>query len=434
MNAKKQWYFIATILIAIFQLAFHPFGLYAQTTQQKLSWYDMGVLREASFIDSTDYPIFTHYLDEFGKDPAEYVIKKCTEHQIVILGEMHHQKETLLFFNKIIPEVYHRANVRYVVLEVPLVTHNGNLEKLVTGKTFDQDLAWEIIRSEGFSDWGDKEYWEILKTVWSLNQSLPEGSEPMRIIGVEIHFDFKLNRLWEKNKLEEGELIAAAESQIPLLLKRDELMAAAIDQYVINKKGKGIVLIGANHSFTHYAQPRLKDRDKYDTDPWAGKDKDYIKYWPRMANILYQQHGEKIFQIIVHSSHFTPNMGIRNYDYKGNEPVIIDLIEKIMSERANKPVGFDVVDSPFGLLRDSQSYYFHFQPSVKMSDISRGYIFLKPLQDISFSTWLDGFISEELYENSMPYRQYYNKLYSTKWKNAEEIDNWYKKSWEEFNK
>jgi hypothetical protein len=421
-------------LIAAFQLTFYSRDLCAQEKQQLLSWYDMGIVMEADRIDSTDYPIFTQYLDESGKEPTEYVVQKCKEHQLVILGETHHRKEYLNFFKKVLPEVYHRANVRYVVLEVALATHNAKLEKLVIGKSYDQDLAWEIIRTEGKEHvWGDKEYWEILESVWSLNQSLPEGSEPMRIIGIEIDFNFKLEGIWRRNKLEDKELIAQAESQQPLLLKRDELMAAAINQYVINKKAKGIVLIGGDHSFTHYSQPIPNMYDKHYAFPRANEDDDYFKLWPRMAHMLYQQHGDKIFQIVFHKLHRAPNTVFRNYDYKGKEPVIGKLIEKIMAERNDKPVGFDVFDSPFGLLRDSRSYYFHFQPSVQMSDICRGYIYLKPWNDILFSTWLDGYISDELYDNNRIYRLYYDKLWKREWQNAKEIDNWYKKSWEKYN-
>lgn len=433
MNSAINRSCLLVCLFAIVIITAYQHGIYAQRNQELLSWYDMGILMEASFIDSTDYPIFLDYLDESGEDPEDYIVKKCKEHQIVILGEMHHQRETQLFFHDIIPRLYHEADIRYVILEVPLVTHNDKLERLVTGKIFDQDLAMEIIRGEGFSDWGDKEYWEILKTVWNLNQRLPEDRDPMRLIGVEIHFDFKLNKLWEGNKLDDEKLIDQAESQRPLLYKRDELMAAAIEQYVLDNKGKGIVLVGANHSFTHYAQPRFIT-EKLPV-PKTGNNKkpsDYMYLWPRMANILYQKHGDKIFQILIHSS--LRKAGIRNkYNGTRHEPVLTEVIEGIMSYRNNKPIGFDVFDSPFGLLRDSHVNYFHYQSSVKMSDISRGYIFLEPLENISFSTWLDGFISEELYISSIPYREYYDKLYYTTWENVQEIDEWYRKSWEEFN-
>lgn len=432
---KKRWlYILSWFIVIILHLCIQPRILLAQEKRQLLSRYDLGLLVEASKIDTSDYSIFRQYLDKAGQDPTNYVVEKCKKHQIVILGEMHHQKEILDFFKKIIPEIYHKANVRYVILEVPLFTHNDKLETLVTGNSYDEKLAWEIIRSEGFSDWGDKEYWEILETVWSLNKNLPMGSEPMRIVGLEIPYDFKLFKLWARNKLDDKALITKAESQHPLLLKRDELMAAALDQYVINKKAKGIVLIGKNHAFTHYIQPTPNTWDRHYAMPCGNQDDEFIKFWPRMGNILYQQHGDKIFNIQFHYPSFNPNHTIRSYDYKSGDPVITNVIEEIMCSRGNSPVGFDVFDSPFGLLRDSQSEEYHFQPSAKFSDICRGYIFLRPWKDMTFSTWLEGFISEELFNNNKTYRLYYEKLYDQVWQDAAEIDNWYKQGWQEYNK
>ncbi|MBN2286134.1 MAG: hypothetical protein JXI43_06780 [Tissierellales bacterium] len=428
MGIVKNYLSFNLYLVIIFS-PIQSMYLFAQVNQQRHCWYDLSLTVEASQLDTADYLIFQKYLDESSQEPSQYVVEKCKKHQIVILGEIHHQKEYLDFFKRTISDIYHKANVRYVVLEVPLVTHNGKLEKLVTGKNYDRELAWEIIRSEGFSDWGDKDYWEILETVWSLNQTLPQGNEPMRIIGVEINYDFKLFNLWAKNKLDDEELIALAESQHPLLLKRDELMAAAIDQYVINKKEKGIVLIGAAHSYTHYVQLTPNAWNRHYAMPCGNKDDDLLKFWPRMGNILYQQHGDSIFQILFHYPSFPPNKFFISDDYDGEEPCITQLIENIMAGRVDLPVGFDVINSPFGLLRDSQSYEFHFQPSVKFSDICRGYIYLKPWKDMTFSSWLDGFISEELYNHSRTYRLYYDRLYREQWKDAKEIDSWYKEQW-----
>ncbi|MBN1969695.1 MAG: hypothetical protein JW870_10035, partial [Candidatus Delongbacteria bacterium] len=80
-----------------------------------------------------------------------------------------------------------------------------------------------------------------------------------------------------------------------------------------------------------------------------------------------------------------------------------------------------------------QSYEFHFQPSIKFSDVCRGYIYLKPWEDMTFSSWLDGFISEELYNHNRTYRLYYDRLYKEQWKDAKEIDTWYKEQWLKYN-
>jgi hypothetical protein len=47
---------------------------------------------------------------------------------------------------------------------------------------------------------------------------------------------------------------------------------------------------------------------------------------------------------------------------------------------------------------------------------------------------MEGYISQDLYDNNKIYRMYYDRLYGREWKNAQEIDNWYKEGWRKFNK
>ena len=59
------------------------------------------------------------------------------------------------------------------------------MDDLVTGKEYNDALQLEIARSQGWKAWGEKEYWDVLKTVWKLNQSLPVNSRKMRVIGLD---------------------------------------------------------------------------------------------------------------------------------------------------------------------------------------------------------------------------------------------------------
>jgi len=141
-----------------------------------------------------------------------------------------------------------------------------------------------------------------------------------------------------------------------------------------------------------------------------------------MANLLYQEYNDRIFQIDFHRRHDSPKLIFT--DYTGKEPVIIELIEDIMADMGNKPIGFDVFNSPFANIRDSRSYYFHFQPSVKMSDLYRGYIFLVPFKNISLCQWLDNYISGEMLEKN---RLYYETRFKKKFRNAKEINDFFKR-------
>jgi hypothetical protein len=94
-------------------------------------------------------------------------------------------------------------------------------------------------------------------------------------------------------------------------------------------------------------------------------------------------------------------------NYQGPEPLIGKFIESIMRLRGNVPVGFMPDVSPFAMLRDRASYYYYSQPRVAFGDIASGYIFLKPQKETTECTWLDGYISKEMFMKNKPFYEAY---------------------------
>jgi hypothetical protein len=364
---------------------------------------------EASDVKEADYPRFTRWLDRSAQSPVSYIVKKCREHQTVIIGEQHNQKEYCELFIQTIPEVYHRAGVRVVALEVCNSEDNGKLARLIGGDAYDKNLAAEIARSHNWGLWGYKEYWDIFEAVWTLNRSLPPGAEPMRVVGIDKEMDYQLDAMWRDKSLKDPALIKKAEGQ-PDIYKRDDWLVANTEKEILDKGAKGIMLVGFHHSFTHYAQPVLSRTDRT-----------LEREWPRMANILYQKYGDKVFQIAVHGPHSSP--ALIDSSYKGEEPVFANLMEAIQAAHGNKPVGFDVVGSPFADIRDARSYYFHWQPKVRFADICTGFIFLKPYKGLAPCTWMDDYVTDEMFEKS---KAFYEHSYSKKFLNSKEVNEFFK--------
>ena len=249
---------------------------------------DSSKLFEISSIDSTKRKVFTDWLNVNGKTPLDYILKKVSEHQVVILGEMHDISNHLVFLNKIIPVLYNNG-VRVIAMEVCLSEDDELLEKLVNGEKYDKDLALEIARHQPWLIWGSKDYWDVLESVWKLNQSLKPNQEKMKIVGLESNNNiasFVLTFSGEDGKpspfYEKFRLFRALKA-IPGFLYRDELMAKQIEEKIINKNKKGIVLVGAAHSFPNFKQDQF------------GKG--------RMGYILNKKFGDKIFQIYLHENY-----------------------------------------------------------------------------------------------------------------------------------
>ncbi len=343
---------------------------------------DSSSLVEVSSLEQSDHDTFAKWLDKNGKDPVDYVVEVAKKHQITIFGEVHHIQDNLLFLNRIIPELYHRAGVTCIAMETCVVEDQAKLDKLVTSDRFDSELALQIARDEGWKAWGDKEYWDVFKTVWQLNKSLPEGKEKMRVIGIDFKWDgpsFGMTGTsqecaggppWEKLRL------LRLLDDFPLLIKRDEVMARNVEKEIIQKGKRGIVWVGLNHDYINYRQARIIDEKVFSE-------------WSRMGFMLHQKYGDQVFHIRLHTSY--------------NSPMIAKLIERATAERENTPVGFDVAGSPFALLRNSNSGYFRFRPGVCFSDVASGYVYLKPENKLKRCEWLSGYISRDMFIRNKPF-------------------------------
>lgn len=122
-------------------------------------------LTEVSSISEEEQSKFVEWLNQNGKDPVEYAVETASKHQVTIFGEIHTIKDLLLFLNKIIPELYHKAGVTCLAMETCTAEDNKRINRLITAPEFDHNLALQIARSSPWKIWGYKEYWDVFETV-----------------------------------------------------------------------------------------------------------------------------------------------------------------------------------------------------------------------------------------------------------------------------
>lgn len=354
---------------------------------------DSSKLFEISSIDSIKEKVFANWLNTNGLPPLEYILRKVSEHQVVLLGEMHDMSNNLVFLNKIIPDLYN-SGVRVIALEVCLSGDDELLEKLVTGEKYDKDLVLDIARHMPWLMWGQKDYWDVLESVWKLNKSLKPNQEKLKIIGLDSNYDIpsvvmvltgedaKPSPFYEKFRL------FRALKTIPSFLYRDELMAKQIEETIIKKNKKGIVLVGADHSYPNFKQDQ------------TGKG--------RMGYILNKKHGDKVFQVHLHS-----------YGYS---KLIAEHLENTISKSNFKQVGFDVVTSPFEKLRDSSDTYFKDRPLVDFGDLAFGYLYLCPVDSLKNCKFIPNFVTQETFIKEKPF---FEAVVGKNLKNANDVNEYY---------
>ena len=361
---------------------------------------DVSEIKDSSLIN---------WLNKYGEQPADYLIKAAANHQITLLGEIHENRDNLDFLNQMIGPLYYKSNIRVIAMEVIPALMNKKAEQLVNGKTYDSVLAMEIARGQCWKIWGWKEYWDILKTVWKLNHSLPEGAEKMRVVGLDGDWEMAdiflsgvandsrgKSPFWEKLRI-----LSSLKNMVNAGL-RDNIMARNIEKEIIDKNQKAVVLIGFNHTLINYTNAIVKD-------------KKIVALNPRFAVLLSQKYKDKFFQIELYQ-----NLDL-NEDNKVCGSSIDDLFDSVMKKRNLKPVAFTIASSPFEKIRDSCAMYFSRFPSVRYGDIAQALIFLKPYSEKEHCTWMQGYISDQMFmENKPMYVLMINQR--LKFKNAKELN------------
>jgi uncharacterized RDD family membrane protein YckC len=346
---------------------------------------DPSLLVDVNSLESADLGSYVHWLNENSKDPLEYAVESAARHKITILGEAHWLQDNLSFFNRIIPDLYHRAGITCVALEACVPEDNDKLAKLVTSDRFDRELALEIARNgDSWKDWGRKGYWDIFETVWSVNQGLPEDAVKMSVVGIGIKFDgpsmaLSLGKYMDPGPLWEKLRLFSLLDDFVTCSMVEGLYAANVARETIEIGRKGVVLVGGAHSSLDQLYP-------------SGKGKELTGERPRMGFMLHEKYGDQVYQILFH------NEGLLHSN------IISEFIEQIASQQDNEPFGCDMKGSPFGKLRDSRANHFQLQPGLCVSDIAAGYIYIKPISNQKRCEWLDGYISENMF---LKYKFYY---------------------------
>lgn len=333
---------------------------------------------------------FVNWLNKNAKTPEEYAIHIVSTHDLTLFGESHEVKNNLDFLNRIIPDLYYKAGVRCIGMECIPSSMNKAINDLINGNEYNDKLALLIARSVPWKAWAFQEYWDVLETVWRLNKSLPDTSKKMRIVGIDIDWDglkiamvlpgvgneIKNIPLYEKLKIF---------TFIPDLINvvcREELMVRNVEKEIFEKGDRGIVWIGSAHSMLQYGYPLIYNNKLL-----------FIK--SRFGLILSQKYKDRVGQILMWQSLEGADKSNKKFD---------NFVESVMTKRNNRPVGFSIEGSPFGMLRDSTGEHFNKFKTICFQDLYQGLIFLNPIDKLQHCTYTKNYISREMF---LKYKYFY---------------------------
>lgn len=415
-SARRRWWGVRVctfaMMVALASLVVPRAWLYARAARMTPAPLPprsrLAPPRDARTVSADGYAGWADWLNAHGAAPEEYAVAVAKEHQLTIFGEFHHVADDLRFLVQIIPDLYHRAGVRCLGMEALVARDNEALLKLVTAPAFDRDHAVVLARHEAWRAWGSREYLDVLEAVWRLNHSLPLGEPPLRVIGLDREWDMpswslvgagddaKPGPWWERLRL------LRVLPDLPLLARRDELMAWELEREAFVTQQRAVAWVGAGHAYVDYAQPFVFG------DPTSGRR-------CRMGAILRRKYGEQVCHLRLHDS-----------AYEG--PALVALIEAVQALRGNKPIALDVAASPFATLRDGAGLEDRRDPGVCFADFVTGYLYLKPVSAQRHCAWESGFITQSMFLRDKPY---YEAQTGKRLPNAQEADAAFRQKWEQ---
>lgn len=344
-------------MIGFLSLAGLSGGVWSQDTKPKEPaesvWDPKTVeIEDVSRINTTAY---VETLRESGQPPIDYLVDKFKAHDVVLLGEEHGVRENCEFVASALEPLYRRAGVRRFATEFVRSSNSERVNRLVTGRSYDRDLSIAILRDYAWPTWGYREYLDILEAVWRLNAALPAGAEPLRIVPLDS--DWSQHDLFFKRTTQRD--------RFDMMLQRERHMVRMLAEQSFAAGEKALVHLGYLHSVVSQGE--------------------------RLGTVLRRDYGQRVFQVCLHH---------RFSDSRGASSVG-QLIEKVVRERGGHPVGFDVVGTPFGRLRDPKNMAFSFGGNRTFDKLAEGYLVLKPLKELHPVHWIEGFIVDSNFKDAL---------------------------------
>ncbi|MCU0450558.1 MAG: hypothetical protein MUC97_12070 [Bernardetiaceae bacterium] len=282
-------------------------------------------------------------MEENYYEPKTFIMKCFETKDVVLLGEPHHIQQHLLFLNSLIPVLY-KNNILDLCYEFLPYDRQNEIDQLVTGKKFDSKLAADLICSQYF-EWTEKEYVDVLKTIWQVNKS---GNRQFRIIGL------GNSKIWDKDRFQKW---------------NEKHWAEYVKKEVIDKNKKCIIYCGSHHSITKFQQPYY-DNSK-NTFGLSSKD--------RLGHYIYKMIGDKSMTIWLH--HLWPD--------KNNQLSIFPCDGRVDSvfNIQKKPFAFFTEQSKIGDFTDTTSIYGKGYIDFKLKFVAEGYIVLNPICNARFTRY-----------------------------------------------
>lgn len=353
-----------------------------------LSLFSKGYSQKYSFTKEVDY------LTQNGETPTAYVVGKFSSNDIVMLAEDHAIKDNLDFVAGLIPHLY-KAGVYNLCMEFGASEMQSKLDSLINAKQYNENVARDMIYYYNVG-WAYREYMDIYKAAWRFNKSLPVNAKRFRIVNLSYRYNWGAY----KSPITPENIAGVFYMGTP-----DKYRAELIENEIIGKNEKALVFVGGVHAFTKFKKAVLN----MNSDNFCDYDDGFL------GNRLYKKHPGKVFNILLHCALYNkPDQKI---------PIVSSAsgaIEIIMQKLKNKPLGFDLINSPLGDFPDNSVNSIGYK-NLTVGQVFDGYVFLKPLDQLTGCTIDSLFFKNKTWEETK------KQMPDPNWFVAQNMDEYWKK-------
>jgi len=286
-----------------------------------------------------DTVAFINYLKTSACEPKTFLLNKLRETKLVLYGEIHNRKLSWAFLQAVVNDKLFCVNTGVIFMEMAS-NKQPDLDRFYSNKSIDRELLLNVFRDYMIAGWDDKGKFDFLISVWHLNQKLPYNKK-IKIVAVDTP------RIFTEEGIKSD------------TLDRDEFMASEIVNYLNSEKDKrnALFIVGSGHLYKTEKTAGLILARKMPSSTYA-----IFTHCPRIDNF-----------IIVH------------------ERIRHGMFDYAFYKNGDKPVAFDLKNSPFGKEPFDGLYL---DGSGNYQDNYDGYIFLG-----SLDTEPNGELLLDMYDN-----------------------------------
>ena len=227
------------------------------------------------------------WLAAHGTDPLTYVCELFERHQVVFVGHHTPTRRAGLFLQDLIAAAY-RSGVSTVAMEYACVDDQARLDAVVTGPTFDEQLAREALLRWGIRhNFAYREYLDVLRAVWEVNHRFVVSGPPMRVLGLD--YDLDLDAVTDTADLRTSYAWPHLRSRGPVSAHMCDVLLAE----VIEPGHRALVLTRTAHAMTRARRVPHQVWDAIDAEVVGG-------YVVGAANRVYEVVADRAVTVLIH--------------------------------------------------------------------------------------------------------------------------------------